>query len=608
MENAALDTCFQYRSAQTEPPQVVIVALDDETLAATQKPLMFLSPELAKVVSHVRANGALAVGIDFLAPENISSFEEASPNEVGGAARLGEAVMRHGKVILPELKTGDHWLLPPPEWHDPLRQEWTEFGYVNIAPDPDMVVRRQPLKAIGKDGVAHPSFACAIFGASRDLPPQWFDQSPIAIDGRALPLDETGNLLINYRGPPRTIPMVSFQQVIQEADLQETAGTKPQHDWKNKIVLIGATSQAIPDHHAHPFMNKSIVELMGGLGKQRPPELMPGIEIHANVVQTLVDRSFIATPWWLSTPLMLLITGVAMGIVLVRVNLEIGLLIAFVHHWLWKVVCVAGFNYMGWRIEMVSVLILGAMVFAVVFVMRWRWIRRMMGMVKSEAVARALEADPSKLDLQGEEREVTVLFSDIRGFTSYSERHTAHEVVALLNEYFAIVVPTIEQHGGIVNTYIGDGMMVLFGAPEYQPDHAARALRAGIKMVQQVHENQANWEKKDAPEFRIGIGIHTGRVVVGTIGSPNRLDYTAIGDTVNVSARIESGNKDLGSELLISEATLRSLPAEAADLRALVGEAQPLAVKGKEESLTVHAVDVSAVGSSDQRQPAMSIS
>ena len=179
-------------------------------------------------------------------------------------------------------------------------------------------------------------------------------------------------------------------------------------------------------------------------------------------------------------------------------------------------------------------------------------------------------------------------------------------MVALLNEYFKIVVPTIEAAGGVVNTYLGDGVMVIFGAPEKQPDHAARAVTSAIEMVRLVHENQHRWKALHAAEFRIGVGVHTGRAVIGTIGSPRRLDYTAIGDTVNAAARIEAGNKEMGTEVLISQATRDAI--DEARRNELASDWRPLSlsVKGKEKALQVFAIDVPAVGeqlSGTEQQP-----
>lgn len=203
-----------------------------------------------------------------------------------------------------------------------------------------------------------------------------------------------------------------------------------------------------------------------------------------------------------------------------------------------------------------------------------------------------LEEDPSQLDLHGEERVVTLLFADIRNFTPFAESHSARQVVALLNAYFSAIVPVIERHGGTLNQYMGDGIMAMFGAPAAQPDHALRAVRAAAELVRRVHELKELWEKLGFQGMRMGTGIHTGRVVVGTVSSPRPLDYTAIGDTTNTAARIEAQNKVFLPEILISSDTYQLLPE--AERQRLGCHAQPVPaeVKGKKQHLDLHLVDV----------------
>ena len=142
----------------------------------------------------------------------------------------------------------------------------------------------------------------------------------------------------------------------------------------------------------------------------------------------------------------------------------------------------------------------------------------------------------------------------------------------------------------MLNTYLGDGVMVIYGAPESNPDHAEDAVVSAIEMVRQVHENTETWRRLGSDDFRIGVGIHTGHAVVGTIGSPRRLDYTAIGDTGNAAARIEAANKEVGSEILVSQATYDALSDEARDRLAGRWESRELMVKGKQEPLVVYPI------------------
>jgi len=353
------------------------------------------------------------------------------------------------------------------------------------------------------------------------------------------------------------------------------------------IVLIGLTARSQQDYHATPYANNYARYLSGDT-----PGLMAGTEIHANILATLQDRAFITTPLWLNSLPLLLAFGALLGHAFSRLSLGWGFVVTMVHHFAWKGLVFVAFVWLHWRIEMVAMLLLGVMTYGAAFALRWRILRRMLGVVKSEAVALALESDPRRLDPGGEEREVTVLFADIRDFTTFSEGHSAHEVVALLNAYFTATVPLIEAEGGTVNTYMGDGVMVLFGAPASCPDHAVHAVRAASAMVRRVHELRQTWASLGSAEMRIGVGVHTGKVVVGAIGSPRRLDYTAIGDAVNTAARIEAENKAFGTEILISAATHAALPEKVLKELGCATEPRPATVKGKKETLYLYPVEV----------------
>jgi adenylate cyclase len=158
-------------------------------------------------------------------------------------------------------------------------------------------------------------------------------------------------------------------------------------------------------------------------------------------------------------------------------------------------------------------------------------------------------------DLSGEEVELSLLFMDIRGFTAYSEQAAAKDVVTRLNELYGEVVPAILRHGGHANKFIGDGLLAVFGAPSRLPDHADRAVAAGLEIARLVRD-------RFGPDLRVGIGINSGTVVVGTIGGGGRLDFTVIGDAVNTAARVESATRETGDDLLITDATRRALTAE----------------------------------------------
>lgn len=610
-EDRALDSCFLVRGERPSDAPLVVVGLDEPMLQQLDKPVMYLSPELGEVLTYLGEQGATAVGVDFFVPEN-SRSKELDEGGIGEAVFVSEAIAGFRRVVLPKwMLSSDKVLLPIYEWtlasqfpveEDGPSMQWAEMAAVNADVDDDSFWRRQRLMFSDSDGAVHPAMALSVYAMATERDVKWFnelagsiggdDQAGPQIDGTPVPLDEGQKLLINYIGPAGTVPHVSFGQVLAAArgDLQMS------RNWQGAIVLIGFTDPTQRDLHATPYSNQSAARLITKLGLERSARLMPGVEVHANLVATLYDRAFITTPWWVSTPLMLVLVGAALGVVLERTSLEWGLMVVFGHQVGWRLACIGVFCVTGWQVEMTAMSGLGVLLYAATFAMRWRWIRQMMGMVKSEAIARALVADPSKLDLKGEDRELTVMFADVRNFTTFSEEHAPHEVVALLNAYFGVVVPTIESNRGVLNTYLGDGVMVIYGAPEANPDHAEDAVVSAIEMVRQVHENAATWRELGSDDFRIGVGIHTGHAVVGTIGSPRRLDYTAIGDTVNSAARIESANKEVGSEILVSQSTYDALSESARKRLAGTWQAKELMVKGKREPLVVYPIDPDDTG------------
>jgi adenylate cyclase len=494
---------------------------------------------------------------------------------------MGMAVRAAGNVTLPVWRLEDHWVRPVKPWllKQDTKPETADLGFVNLQEDDDQFVRREQL--LGRDGDRLlPQMALALYARLRGADIDADDQGRPVVGGEVIPADAEGKVRINYVGPPGSFEHLSFRRVLEAARKKEKL---PQLD--GAVVLVGITARDQQDYHSTPYAN-----FYSRWVATHQPGRMPGVEVQANVLATLIDRAYIHTPMFLTALPWLLLVGVLLGYVLSRVSLEVGFLIALAHHFAWKGLAWAGFAWFHWRVEMAAMLLLGFLVYATTFALRWRRLRKMFGVVKSEELARALEADPHRLDPGGEERAVTVLFADVRGFTDFSEKHTPAEVVALLNAYFEAVVPAIEAEGGVIDKFMGDGIMALFGAPASLPDHAARAARAAVAMVVAVHKGRAEWARLGNPGLRIGVGVHTGKVVVGAIGAPGRLDYTAIGDTVNAASRIESENKAQGTEVLLSAATCALLSAEERSRLGVEAVPREVKVKGREEKLLLHAV------------------
>ena len=584
VEDWMLDGCFSLRGKRPTNARIVIIGLDAPSLAALKKPITSLSPELAEVVSFAKAQGAKAIGVDVMVPADRAELAALQPGEEGDPLKMGAAVVKVGIVTLPVWQVRQNeWILPLSSWRlkAEFKPEAADLGFVNLQEDGDQFVRRQQLLGKVKDRLL-PQMALALYARMHGQDVDVDEGGRPVVGGEVIPVDGEGKIRINYVGPPGSFEELSFGRVLEAARKKEKL---PPLD--GAVVLIGITARDLQDYHSTPYANNYSRWLATHSSGR-----MAGVEIQANTLATLIDRAYIHTPWFLATLPWLLGLGVLLGHVLRRASLELGLLIAVAHHFAWKGIAWVSFAWFHWRIEVTAMLLLGFLVYATTFALRWRTLRRMFGVVKSEALAMALETDPSRLDPGGEERDLTVLFADVRSFTDFSEKHTPQEVVALLNAYFAAVVPAIEREGGVIDKFMGDGIMALFVVPTPRPDHAARAARAAVAMVKAVHAGRETWTKLGNAGLRIGVGVHTGKVVVGAIGSPGRLDYTAIGDTVNAASRIESENKAQGTEVLLSAATCSLLSEEERATLGVESEPRAVKVKGKEEKLLLHAVQV----------------
>jgi class 3 adenylate cyclase len=195
------------------------------------------------------------------------------------------------------------------------------------------------------------------------------------------------------------------------------------------------------------------------------------------------------------------------------------------------------------------------------------------------------------LSLGGVHVDASVMFTDIRGFTSLTERHDPSEIIDLLNNYFALMFDAIEAHGGVVNQIIGDGLMAVFGAPVHRPDHCEQAVRAGLEMLELLAEFNLQQAALNAPQLKIGVGISSGQMVAGYAGTKDRATYTCIGDSVNLAARLETHTKMAGRPILVDEDTRRNLPAEIP-----VEPLGDMLFKGKSEKVSVYAIGLSSPG------------
>ncbi|MEW6040639.1 MAG: adenylate/guanylate cyclase domain-containing protein, partial [Elusimicrobiota bacterium] len=211
-----------------------------------------------------------------------------------------------------------------------------------------------------------------------------------------------------------------------------------------------------------------------------------------------------------------------------------------------------------------------------------RWIKKTFSYYLSPTVIDELAGNPDKLRLGGERKILTVLFSDIRNFTTISEKLNPEEVVGILNEYLSAMTDIVFKHSGTLDKFIGDAIMAFWGAPIYSEDHAEKAVECALEMIDKLKELQEEWKRQNKPIIDIGIGINTGEMVVGNLGSHQRMDYTVIGDNVNLGSRLEGLNKQYATHIIISEATNEAIKHKFKSKS--LGQ---VSVKGKEKPVTI---------------------
>jgi adenylate cyclase len=584
-ENLYYDLWHSLAGLRAQPRHTAIVSVDNQTLLEHRdEPLVFWGPQFGRAIQVLRNAGVRIIGVDYLFSVSAESWLKKLELPGTDKSRTYDIPMRTqlatGQVVLIGAVASDdrgesELLLPIQDYLFALPgREW-DVGLANFYSDLDGVVRRY-VPALFDDGNA-PSLTFATLLAVRAaaLDPK----SPVwRLSDKEVPSAPVTRL-IGFVGPPGSIRRLSFNRLLQpgaEAD-PGILGLK------DKVVIIAAEHLGMQDIHLTPYAR--------GFGASEG-RMMSGAEIHANILETLLTGEF---PRPVSEGLRIgfLVVVLSSGTFLfLRSNpwrsLGTGSLLAllcgvlayyaFCRNWILPL----GSAQMGLALSY-----LGALGLRLTGEERARSrLRQMFGRYVSDEVVEKLLASGHRPDLGGEALPVTVLFSDIRNFTTMSERLSAHEVVEMLNAYLSRACEPILQRGGTVDKFVGDAIMAVFGSPERYPDHARRAVAAALAMARSAQEFrswlQQRFAKEDLPEFRIGIGLHTGDAVVGNIGSPRRMEFTAIGDTVNIASRMEGLSKELGWTIVASEATVR-----AAGDGVLTGDRRKVSVKGRDEPVEV---------------------
>lgn len=597
-ESAYSDLWHRLSGVRHPPEHVVLVVIDDQALLEHgDDPLVFWTPYFAKAAEVLRQAGVSITGLDFLfasSPESwlrkmnlpesdlSRTYDIPFRNEINSGhlvmvgSRMSDPSSDHDDFLLPHRD----YLLAIPDF------DFTSgIGLADLPADRDgnvrsfitaPVVRESPQMA----GQSLPRLTLGTLLAVRAT-----GQNPMAevwqLGGRQLTRSDQP-ISIGYTGPPGTVMRVSLSRLLAPDALQDGVVTS----LRGKVAIIGGEFMGMNDFHLTPYSSG----FFGNSGS-----LMTGPEVQANIVETLLSGKanqrlpdFLRTIYFLLV--LALVTLVYQRLTPWRGLLAIGMVSAMA----------AVFSYLMFNryylVPLAQLQIGLAVSYVGVYGFRLtseeRERARIAGIfgryVSSEVVAMLLKS--RKLpNLGGESLPVSILFSDIRNFTTISEKLSAQEVVEMLNAYFERACAAVLAEGGSIDKFIGDAIMAHFGSPVHYPDHALRAVRAALA-IQRVAEDFQGWMLKrfagrDLPDFQVGVGIHTGEAVIGNIGSSQRLDYTAIGDTVNTASRLEGVTKSMGCGIVISKQTLC-----AAGYQAITGKHEAIQVKGREQLVEVFEV------------------
>lgn len=619
LEDGALDLLFQLRDVRRKEMRrrgtaepITLVEVDEDSIRASNVRLQKWPREwYARLIDRANAGGANTIGLDVY----LSEAGGVTDQDRAADQQLTDSITNAGNVVLVEKlpEGGTPALVPLPPFADAA----SAVGFADLPHESDRFVRTAQLFRVrpkpdgsfeqqfsfgsliaqlytGEEFVAHPGATSFRFGA------------------RNIPLRNDQNLQIDFRARPPAFKRVSAKDVLCDEFKRTSApdtlcddSRKPADDlFRDRVVIIGATNTDAPDlfstpfYQPNPFPNQPLLRLFDP-GMLTAPKLMPGIEVHANVVATLLGGAYIVRPsyLWQIAFVLVPLTLVSLAVFGLRalwgvlVTLGVGVGVLAVSSW--------AFNGFG------VILPLASAEFGVVgilapagFLLRYAHERALRDEKEAERaaimdifsrcvspeVADTLWQQRGGLALGGERRKVTVIFTDIRGFTTLSENVDSADVVGWLNEYFSRMHKIVCAYGGHINKFIGDGLMIVFGAPIARGDklEARAAVSCGLEMLAEVERLNRDWEGTGRPHFAIGVGVHTGEATCGVVGAEGRLEYTLIGDTVNLAARLESTTKEKHVPILISDST--------AALLGVDYETEPLGdvmVKGKTQNTHV---------------------
>jgi adenylate cyclase len=559
LDNRVFDYLSTLSAPQLPPDSPVIVAIDEPSLSEIQHQWPWPRSLHAKLVTALREAGAKVIGMDIIFAEPSNPADDAAL-----AAVLGPDVVLAGDETLVTSPQADQFVrvLPLPMF----TAAYALTGIASVMLDRDGVLRRMPPY---EDGFA----AMVATAAGFDVPPV------------------SDNNLLQVYGPARTYPTVSYYQALNPDQLL------PQDFFKDRVVLVGLSLQNAAT------LERSGADAYATSYTVHSSHLTAGAEIQATIIDNIRQGSSITEAGRQPRQLLLLV-GVIIAVLIARTGTGWRTLL---YNGVGLAVVLGG-SYLTLRFGRIFVSPFAPAIALVTVSAAQtgfdyareragrRQITQAFAQYLSPQLVDQLARDPSRLKLGGEKKELSILFCDVRGFTTIAEqlKDDPQQLTELVNRLLTPLSDIVLAHGGTIDKYIGDCLMAFWNAPLDDPQHADHAVSAALAMLGSMDglnaslHSEAQVAGRSHYELRIGIGINTGECVVGNMGSSSRFDYSALGDAVNLAARLEGESKNLGVPLLIGAHTARRL----SDSRRVVGLGH-IVVKGKTEEVPVFTISVS---------------
>jgi class 3 adenylate cyclase/CHASE2 domain-containing sensor protein len=556
----------------------VIIALDEETYRTPPfvgTPGVTWTREISRVLMAVIEGGAKVVGFDVVFPTSIEQSEISFGDETLGTKLRGfdrdflrvlAVASQSGKIVLGQIQHQDHPILPSPGQRAAVGQ-MRNIRALNVYTDPDNVVRRVPL-TFEVDGATVPSMSVELAARAQDVPPEYTRHGAVTLAGYRIPTAVPNAMTLNFEGGAGEIPAYSLADLRACAEKGDTDFFR--RHFGGKVVLIGT----LLDAEDRKLTSKRFATAPEGARAARcalaapPPagrfarDSIAGVYVHATAVNNLIrrDAAFeLGQTGRILAAIAFAILTAAAALALTPISATLaylGLAAA------WTSGATASFTQ-ALVIPLAEPLIAGLLALGATIGYRFvtadkdkRLLRRSFALYLAPEVIDKLMASNKPPALGGEMRCVTVFFSDLAGFSSFSEEMTPSELVALMNTYFTAMTEIIEAHDGVVDKYIGDAIVAVFGAPLDDPDHAVHAVQAAVACSRRLQELNCTAAALKGRQLRCRIGLNTGEALVGNIGSQRRFNYTVMGDTVNLASRLEGANKYFATTIMASEMTV----------------------------------------------------